>query len=207
MKLLGSKTSPYVRKVRVYLEETELPCEFVVSEAWQPSTSLLSAAPLGKIPVLERENGAVLFESLLIIEYLDCQCAVEARLIAGDGDERWTTLRWHALANGIIDATVARLLELRRPETLQMRDKMLREEARIARALNAIESGLDDRAFLVGNRLTLADLMLGVALQYIDFRYPHDWRSTAPRLAAWSGRINQRSSFLKTQPPGFTPVV
>jgi glutathione S-transferase len=207
MKLFGSKTSPYVRKVCVYLEETGLTYEFVESDAWQPSARLLAAAPLGKIPVLEREDGGVLFESLLIIEYLDCQCAETTRLIARDGDERWITLRWHALADGIIDATVARLLELRRPEMLQMRDKMQWEEARIARALDAIENGLDGQPFLGGNRLTLADLMLGVALQYIDFRYPHDWRSTAPRLTAWSRRIHQRPSFLKTQPPGFTPLV
>jgi glutathione S-transferase len=205
VKLFGSKTSPYVRKVRVYLAETALPCEFIEVDAWQPSQQL-AAAPLGKVPVLERDDGSVLFESILIIEYLDRQRPVDSRLLATDGEERWITLRWHALAHGIIDAVVARLLELRRPQVLQMPERMLREETRIARTLTAIETGFGNGDYLVANRLTVADLMLGVALQYIDFRYPHDWRSATPRLAAWSGPILQRRSFTNTLPPGLSPA-
>ncbi len=84
-----------------------------------------------------------------------------------------------------------------------MSERLEWEEARIARTLAAIETNLGPNACLVGNYLTIADLALGVALQYVDFRYPHDWRSAAPRLAKWSAAIHVRSSFTKTLPPGF----
>jgi glutathione S-transferase len=205
VKLFGSRTSPYVRKVRVYLEETGLPYEFIEGDTRQPSPHLLSTAPLGKVPVLEREDGSALFESILIIEYFDCLRPADARLLAKDGEERWTTLRWHALAHGIIDATTTRLQELRRPQIVQMPEKRQWEESRIARTLTAIEGDLGSGDYLVGDRLTIADLALGVALQYVDFRYPHDWRSGKPRLTEWSAEIHRRQSFTKTLPPGFTP--
>jgi glutathione S-transferase len=205
MKLYGSRTSPYVRKVRVYLEEAELPYEFIEGDTRQPSPYLLSIAPVGKVPVLECEDGKVLFESLLIIEYLDRQRSIDTRLLAG-GSERWATLRWHTLAHALIDATTTRLQELRRPEALQMRERLGWEETRIARILTAIESQLHSGAYLVGDRLTIADLALGVALQYIDFRYPHNWRSATPRVANWSAAIHRRRSFIDTLPPGFCPA-
>ncbi len=205
MKLFGSRTSPYVRKVRVYLEETGSSYEFIEGETRQPSEHLLAMAPLGKVPVLQCDDGTVLFESLLILEYLDHLRPPDARLLPADGDERWSTLRWHALAHGMIDATTTRLQELRRPETLQMRERLQWEERRIARTLTAIEASLGVGNHLTGNRLSIADLALGVALQYIDFRYPHDWRLATPRLAKWSAAIHRRPSFIKTQPPGFSP--
>jgi glutathione S-transferase len=206
VKLYGSRTSPYVRKVRVYLEEAGLPYEFIEGDTRQPSPYLLSIAPIGKVPVIECEDGKVLFESLLIIEYLDGQRSAGTSLLAADGAERWTTLGWHALAHALIDATTTRLQELRRPEALQMRDKLEWEEARIARTLTAIESQLGSGAYLVGDHLTIADLALGVALQYIDFRYPHNWRSVTPRVANWSAAIHRRTSFINTLPPGFSPT-
>jgi glutathione S-transferase len=189
--------------VRVYLEETGSSYEFIEGETRQPSQHLLSIAPLGKVPALECDDGTVLFESLLILEYLDRQRPPDARLLAVAGEERWSTLRWHALAHGMIDATTTRLQELRRPEALRMQERLQWEERRIARTLAAIESGLGAGNHLIGDRLSIADLALGVALQYIDFRYPHDWRSATPRLAKWSATIHRRPSFIKTQPPGF----
>ena len=206
MKLHGSRTSPYVRKVRVYLEEAGLPYEFIEGDTRQPSLRLLSIAPVGKVPVIECEDGTVLFESLLIIEYLDRQRSADVPLLAADGAERWTTLRWHALAHALIDATTTRLQELRRPEALHMQERLEWEETRIARTLTAIESQLGSGAYLVGDHLTIADLALGVALQYIDFRYRHDWRSATRRLANWGAAIHRRASFINTLPPGFSPT-
>jgi glutathione S-transferase len=203
MKLIGSTTSPYVRKVRVYLAETGIAHGFVEVDAWQPGAELLALAPIGKVPVLERDDGSALFDSALLIEYLESLLPPERRLVPVVGEPRWTTLRWHALAHAVIDATVTRVLELRRPEPLRLAQRLAHEETRIARAIAASEAALDGRACLVGDRLTLADLILASAMQYIDFRYAHDWRTDAPRLAAWCRGMHDRASFVSTEPPGF----
>jgi glutathione S-transferase len=203
MKLIGSTTSPYVRKVRVYLEETNLPHTFVPVDAWQLSQALLALAPLGKVPVLERDDGSVLFDSALIIESLESLLPPQRRLLQAEGEGRWATLRWHALAHGIIDATVARVLELRRPEALRIMERLVHEEVRIALAIAFSEAALDGFTYLVADSLSLADLMLGATMQYIDVRCPHDWRSGASRLAAWCHIMHDRPSFVSTQPPGF----
>jgi glutathione S-transferase len=206
MQLIGSPTSPYVRKVRVYLEETGARCEFVTVDAWQPDARLLGMAPLGKVPVLVRDEGSPLFDSLLVLEYLDHTLPHARRLIPAAGEPRWNVLRWQALAHGLIDATVMRLLDVRRPEAIRSREVQAREEWRIARSLDNIEKDVAGREWLCVDRLTLADAVLGVALQYIDFRYPHNWRGTRPALTKWAARMTSRPSFTKTLPPGFTPV-
>jgi glutathione S-transferase len=206
MQLIGSTTSPYVRKARVYLAETGTSCAFVPVDAWQPDARLLSLAPLGKVPVLVRDDGSALYDSLLVMEYLDSQLSDSKRLLPAQGEARWEVLRWHALAHGLIDATVFRLLDLRRPEALRSAEVRAREETRIARALDSIERDIGDRQWLCLGRLTIADVVLGVALQYMDFRYPHDWRGSRPALAAWARTMHARPSFTGTLPPGFTPV-
>jgi glutathione S-transferase len=206
MQLIGSTTSPYVRKARVYLSETGTTCAFVPVDAWQPDARLLNMAPLGKVPVLVRDDGDPLYDSLLVIEYLDSLLPDSKRLLPPQGEPRWEVLRWHALAHGLIDATVVRLLDLRRPEALRSAEVRAREEARIARTLDSIERDIGGRQWLCLNRLTVADLVLAVALQYMDFRYPHDWRGSRPALAAWAKTMHARPSFASTLPPGFTPV-
>ena len=119
----------------------------------------------------------------------------------------WEAQRWQALGNGIIDAVIARILESRRPADKQMPEKMQREEGRIARALKLASEMYDGGEFLVGKKFSLADIVMGVALQYIDIRYPHDWRAAHPELAKWCARITARKSFIDTMPPGFKRVV
>ena len=111
-------------------------------------------------------------------------------------------LRLEALADGILDATVTRLLESRRPGPQQSPENIKRQEEKIARALTYADSLSQGGAYLLQNRFTLADLCLGVALEYVDFRYPHDWRAGHPRLARWLEGISKRPSFIETVPPG-----
>ena len=206
MQLIGSPTSPYVRKVRVYLKETGTRCDFVPVDAWKPDAAFLAMAPLGKVPVLERDDGSALFDSLLVLEYLDHALPEAKRLLPREGEARWQVLSEHALAQGLIDATVTRLLDLRRPEPLRSATVREHEEARIARTLDSLEQSVAGRQWLCLDRLTLADVALGVALQYIDFRYAHGWRGKRPALAAWAAGMLRRPSFTETLPPGFTPV-
>ena len=205
MKLIGSPTSPYVRKVRVYLLETGMACDFQSVDAWQPDARLLSAAPLGKVPVLLRDDGPALFESNLALEYLDRLQPPAQRLLPVEGEARWDVLRWQTLAHGLIDSVVVRVLESRRDEAQRSTIILTGEEGRIARVLDALEARIAGRQWLVSDRLSTADLVLGVALQYIDFRDPHDWRGTRPELVAWCQRVTARPSFQETLPPGFTP--
>ncbi|MDX1488011.1 MAG: glutathione S-transferase N-terminal domain-containing protein [Acidiferrobacterales bacterium] len=199
MKLYGSLTSPYVRKVRVLLIEKNIPCELLVCDPHQPDSIVQRHNPLGKVPVLERDDGSNLFDSPVIIEYLD-GLGSDA-LIPAAGESRWRVLRWQALADGILDAVVTRLLETRRPGERQSPEAMTLQESKIARALAFADESCGAKSYLLNGRFTLADLALGVALAYVDFRYPHDWRSKHRRLASWFAATSARSSFVETQPP------
>lgn len=203
MKLYGSPASPYVRKARVLIHEKKLRCEWVPEDPWPEDSPIPTRNPLGKVPALEIEPHNYLFESVLIVHYLD---HVDGKsLTPKDTAGYWQTQWWQALAQGVIDAAVTRILETRRPPEKQMPEKLAREEARIHRGVAAAEGRFHGGQFLVGKRLSLADLMMGVALQYVDFRYAHDWRSKAANLAGWHAGIVARKSFQDTLPPGFTP--
>ncbi len=201
MKLYGSLFSPYVRKVRVLIAEKKIDCEFVVEDPWAAGSRIPALSPLGKVPVLQTGPEAFLFESALVLHYLDHLNGNP--LPPGDPAGYWRSQQWQALGNGVIDAMVARVMETRRPADKQMPEKLQREEARIARALAAAERDCEGGEFLVGARFSLADLVLGVAVQYIDIRYPHDWRGPHPRLKRWFDGIAARPSFESTLPPGF----
>jgi glutathione S-transferase len=200
MKLYGSLTSPYVRKARILIREKNLPCEFVMADAWAADSPIPALNPLGKVPVLVLDNNDVLFDSPVIVEYLDSLQA--PALLAASGTARWDMLRWEALADGLLDAVVTRLLESRRPEAQQSADNLRRQEEKIARSLEYIARRLGNGPWLVSDRFTLADLVVAVSLEYTDFRYPHDWRGRHPRLGQWLAGVSARPSFIETRPPG-----
>lgn len=205
MKLIGSPTSPYVRKVRVYLAETGIGCDFDVVDAWKPEQPLLNIAPIGKVPVLLRDQGEPLYESNLCIEYLESLLPANKRLVPASGEPRWQVLRFQALASGMIDATATRTVELRKPAPTQSAVVLERELGRIDRLLATFEKSAAPGHHIIGGGMTTADLVLGVALQYLDFRHTAKWRNAAPRLAAWFAPMANRPSFANTLPPGFTP--
>ena len=199
MKLYGSLTSPYVRKARILVKEKNIPCEFVIAGANDPGSPVPALNPLGKVPVLQLDNGETLFDSPVIVEYLDA-LSPPAWLPAA-GEARWAVLRFEALADGMMDATVARLLETRKPSAQQTADFIRNQEAKVARSLDFAERQLGSRFWFVSERFGLADLAMAVALEYIDFRYAHGWRGDHPRLAQWLAGVGARPSFLETQYP------
>lgn len=209
MKLHGTLTSPFVRKLRALAIEKGLSLPFApVQSALDPNSPAHALNPLAKVPVLETEDAGVLFDSPVIAEYLDA--LAEPRLIPhAAGPDRWHVLRLCALADGMADAVVARLLETRRPPAQQLPATLAREENRIARALAYLERDVAKAAAspsslprpLVGETLTLADLAVAVAIDYVDYRHPHDWRSAAPTLATWLEGIGERPSLRDTAPP------
>jgi glutathione S-transferase len=199
MKLYGSLTSPYVRKARVLIEEKQLEVELIVTDPWAEGSPIAGWNPLGKVPVLELAPGSWLFDSALVTHYLE---HVDGRpLQPKDAAGYWQGQWWQALGNGIIDAVAERLLETRRLPRTQWPEKMAREEQRVRRAIDAAEHAFAGGRFLAGKTFTMADLVLGVALQYTDFRYPHEWRARAPKVARWLEGIARRRSFKATLPP------
>ncbi|MFQ5546054.1 MAG: glutathione S-transferase N-terminal domain-containing protein [Acidiferrobacterales bacterium] len=205
MKLYGSSTSPYVRKVRISLREKSIACDFVVSDPWDEASMVPKLNLLGKVPVLELDDGSTLFDSPVIIEYLDSLKG--ENLLPAAGEIRWQALRWQALGDGILDAAVARLLETRRPEELQSSTTISHQESKVARALEFIDKTNKGKHYFVDDRFTLADLTIGVALEYVDFRYPHNWREQFPRIALKLVGLSTRPSFAETLPPGMERAV
>ncbi len=199
MKLYGNETSPYVRKVRVLALEKGIDCPLVKVDYADPASPVHVHNPLGKIPVMALNDGSALYDSPVIVEYID-SLKVPALIPAG-GEARWQVLRWQALADGMIDATVARMLELRRPPEQQAAASVQKQETKVARGLDWAETQVRDEHWLVEKRLTVADIALATAIDYIDFRYPHDWRARCPQLAAWHKKIIQRPSFVSTRAP------
>src|SRR3954466_15824083 len=178
MKLIGSLTSPYVRKVRVVLAEKKLDYNFVLEDVWG-SDAILAANPLGKVPCLVMEGGEAVFDSRVIVEYVDTLWPV-GKLIPSSGRERVEVRTWEALADGMLDAAVAARLEATwsgRTDSQRSQAWIERQEKKIAAALKAISQGLGEKAYCVGTHFSLADIAVGCALGFLDFRFPENaWR-------------------------------
>lgn len=201
MKLIGSLTSPYVRKVRVVMAEKKLDYELILENVWAPETKILESNPLGKVPCLVMEDGGAMFDSRVIVEYLDTLTPV-GKLIPPNGRERAEVKCWEALADGVLDAGVlARLERTLRPESQQSQEWIDRQMAKVHAGLKAMSAGLKDTAFCSGNHYTLADVAVGCALGWLSFRFPEiEWRDQYPNLGKLFDKLSERQSFKDTVP-------
>ena len=200
MKLIGSLTSPYVRKVRIVLAEKKLECAFELDSPWTTETKVPKVNPLGKVPVLLLDDGTPLYDSRVIVEYLDSTTA-NNRLIPANGRERLMVRRWEALADGINDAAASAFLEAKRVAEQQSAEWISRQHGKISSALKVMSDDLGQQAWCHAKGFSLADIAAGVALGYIDFRYPDiRWRGQYPNLAKLSDKLMLRSSFIDTVP-------
>jgi glutathione S-transferase len=203
MKLLGTPGSPYVRKVRIMLAEKRLPYDFQVVRFGDPNWPVPAVNPLGKIPALVRDNGRPLYDSAVIAEYIDA-LSPEPKLIPAAFEDRAEVRRWEALANGVMDSTVAISHDYVIPETDgdSLEASNAHQQKKIDLGLAAMERDLGGRAFCHGGAYTLADIAAGTALLYLDVILPKlDWRARHPRLAALAARLKQRESFQSTRHP------
>lgn len=202
MKLLGSPASPYVRKVRIVMAEKKLDYRFEVADVWG-SDEILASNPLGKVPCLVMEGGEAVFDSRVIVEYLDARSPL-ARLIPETNRERTEVKTWEALADGMLDALILARLEAtwagRTPEQ-RSQPWIDRQMTKVHAGLDAIAKGLGEKAFCTGIHMTLADIAVGCALGYLDFRFADvDWRASHPSLARLAEKLNARPSFRETKP-------
>ncbi|PPE69982.1 glutathione S-transferase N-terminal domain-containing protein [Caldimonas thermodepolymerans] len=204
MKLIGSLTSPYVRKVRIVMAEKRLDYKFELENVWAPDSRIGDANPLGKVPCLVMEGGEAVFDSRVIVEYVDTLSPVQ-RLIPASGRERVEVRTWEALADGVLDAAVLARLERTWPgrsDAQRCEAWVERQMQKIHAGVKAMSLGLGERTWCAGIHFTLADIAVGCALGYLDYRFPAiDWRRDHPNLAKLYDKLAQRPSFVDTQPP------
>ena len=203
MKLIGSSASPYVRKVRIVMAEKKLDYQFVQENVWADDTTISTSNPLGKVPCLVMEGGEAVFDSRVIVEYLDTLSPV-GKLIPPSGRERAEVKTWEALADGLVDAAILARLEAtwagRTPEQRSQAwiDRQLRK---VHDSLKAMSQGLGDKNYCSGIHLSLSDIAVGCALGWLEFRFPEiAWRTEYPTLGRLLDRLMQRQSFIDTKP-------
>ena len=203
MKLIGSHASPYVRKVRVVMAEKKLDYQFILDDVWSGQTLVSDANPLGKVPCLIMEGGEALFDSRVIVEYLDTLSPV-GKLIPTVGRERAEVKTWEALADGVMDAAQLARLEAvwsGRSDDQRSQAWIDRQMGKIKGGLTAMSQGLADKPFCFGIHLSLADIAVGCTLDYLSFRFPQvAWRADHPNLARLYEKLLQRPSFTETAP-------
>jgi glutathione S-transferase len=204
MKLIGSLTSPYVRKVRIVMAEKKLDYQFELEDVWG-NDAILPLNPLGKVPCLVLEGRETVFDSRVIVEYLDTRSPV-GRLIPEPSRERIEVRTWEALADGVLDAAILARLEATWPgRSAEQRSSawIARQMSRINASLASMSTMLGERAWCCATHLTLADIAVGCTLGYLDFRFPDiAWRAAHPNLTRLYDKLMLRQSFADTAPPG-----
>ena len=202
MKLIGSLTSPYVRKVRIVFSEKKVEVGLEIENVWAPDTKITNHNPLGKVPCLLLDDGEAIYDSRVIAEYVDMLSPV-GKLIPTESRERATVKTWEALADGIKDAGIlARLEATLRPPEQQSPVWVDRQIGKITAALEQMSHELGENSWCHGNQMTLADIAVGCALGYLLFRFPNiTWQAQYPNLDALYQKLIQRPSFIETAPP------
>jgi glutathione S-transferase len=199
MKLVGSFTSPFVRKVRIVLSEKRIVYDFDVDIPWESDTRVAEHNPLGKVPILIMDDGTTLYDSRVIVDYLDSANPV-SRLMPEFNRERSMVKRWEALADGISDAASTIFLERKRPKSLQSTEWISRQQRKAMLGLEVAARDLGDKKWCEGNVYTLADVALGCTLGYLSFRFPEmKWRMF-PNLVRLVDTLEERASFIETAP-------
>ena len=203
MKLIGSLTSPYVRKVRIVMAEKKLDFQLVLEDVWATDV-VLASNPLGKVPCLVMEGGEAVFDSRVIVEYLDTLSPV-GKLIPPSGRERIEVRTWEALSDGVLDAALLARMEsvwTGRSDAQRSQAWIDRQLSRVTAALAAMSKGLGDKPWCMGNHFTLADIAVGCALGYLSFRFPAiAWREQHANLGRLADKLATRQSFIDTLPP------
>lgn len=202
MKLIGSLTSPYVRKVRIVFSEKKVDVDHVLENVWAPDTKITQTNPLGKVPCLVLDDGGVIYDSRVIAEYADGLSPV-SKLIPIDTRDRASVKTWEALSDGIMDAGILARLELTlRPAEQQSKAWVDRQMGKIETALRQMSEELGENAWCHGNQMTLADIAVGCAVGYLLFRYPDvQWQKQYPNLDRLYQKLMLKTSFIETAPP------
>ncbi len=198
MKLYHLPTSPFVRKVMAcaIMHGLDGQITLVATDAHASPAALVGDNPLSKVPCLVTDDGLALFDSPVICEYFD-EIADDIPLFPAKGALRWRALKLQATGDGMMDASVARLLESRRPPDAARTTFIARQREIVARCLDQLEADLP------ATRPDIGTLTLACALGYLDLRFADDaWREGRPQLFAWFERMAELPALSRTAPPG-----
>jgi glutathione S-transferase len=201
MKLLGSPASPYTRKVRVVLAEKRIECEMELVDVQPVENAVNAHNPLGKIPTLLLDDGSALYDSRVIVEFLDARSPI-SRLIPDETRDRVAVRRWEALADGVLDAGLLVRYESLRPNHERSKSWSDKQLARMHRGLAAMAKDLEGKPWCHNDRYSLADIAVGCCLGWLGFRKPGDldWHAEYPGLAQHYRKLMERSAFADSVP-------
>ena len=201
MKLLGSPASPYTRKVRIVLAEKKIDCDFEVADVAPSENPVNALNPLGKVPTLVLDDGTALFDSRVIVEFLDSVSPL-SHLIPDNNRERVAVRRCEALADGALDAGLLIRYESLRPKQEQSRAWVDKQTGKLQRGLAMLAAELGAKPWCHGEHYTLADIALGCCLGWVEFRKPGgvEWRSEYADLARYYDKLMERPAFADTAP-------
>ena len=202
MKLLYSLTSPYARKVRIVAAEKRIAIDLEQVVLADPDCPVLQHNPLGKIPVLIMDDGESLYDSSVIVDYLDQRTPV-SHLVPQDNKSKFQVKRWESLADGVCDAGVAVMVEQRRPENLQDPSWINKQWSKVERGLQVLNDELGQNRFCVADSFSLADIALVCVLGYLNLRFGNklDLDKNYPNLARLNQALASRPSIAETVPP------
>ena len=201
MKLLSSLASPYTRKVRIVLAEKKIECELEPVDVNPADNPVNAHNPLGKIPTLLLDDGSALYDSRVIVEFLDSVSPI-SRLIPDETRDRVAVRRWEALADGVLDAGLLVRYESLRDKKEQSKAWSDKQVGRMRRGMAQMAEELGERPWCHGERYSLADIALGCCLGWLDFRKPGDvdWLAEHPGLAGHYAKLMERPAFAETVP-------
>jgi glutathione S-transferase len=195
MKLLGTHTSPYVRKVRLVLLEKNIPHTYLIDAPNDPGSQVARINPLGRIPALVLDDETCVYDSTVIAEYIDTLNDTPKLIPRHDVMARMRVKRWEALADGIMDSAIVVRNERMRPAEKQEADIIAQHSEAVRRSLTHAAAQLGKHEWCEGSAITLADLALASALVYLDLRLPElNWRDNYSDLTTWFARMNDRPS-------------
>jgi len=200
MKLIGSHTSPFARKVRIVRAEKKIEYDFEIDSPWLEESKVPNINPLGKIPVLLLDDNTPLFDSRVIVEYID-NVTPNNKLFPAPNRERIEVKRWEAVADGICDAAANAFLEAKRPKAEQSASWIARQREKITRGLEFMAEELGEKPFCMGTHFSMADIASVTALGYLAFRFADiNWQESHPNLARLYAKLMQRASFSDSVP-------
>ena len=200
MKLIGSRTSPYVRKIRVLLAEKQVSYDFIEENVWSPDSAVPRYNPLNKVPALVVDDGECLYDSPVIAEYVDSLPGVT--FIPAALHERVRVRRDEALGDGIADAGILMFVERKREAARQDPAWIARQADKVNAGIAALAKSVAAKSTSGARRMTLGDIACGCALFWLEFRLPEfRWRDD-PALRSWAENLESRASFAATRPPG-----